>query len=185
MKKGFLALFMLLTSVSSQAAFINGTLYGTVPGNRFINGTAMQGYLLIATRSCKDLSCIQQNLRYIDSQIADLLARRLAFVQRGAQLKNSAVVPANSQQNPNVITQVTRQAQAQGYPPEIAQSVFQEIDRQSQAFETRYLGLAPQPSVNSFSTPTGNVSNPVITPTITPGLGVTPTVNPGQVSLPP
>ncbi|MBA2655284.1 MAG: chorismate mutase [Gammaproteobacteria bacterium] len=184
MKKGLLLLIGLLIVVCAHATVLPGTLYGSVPGNPYVNGTAMQGYELIANRSCKDMSCVQQNIRLIDSQIADLIARRLAFVKRGAALKNSAIVPNNVQQNPNIITQVTRQAQAQGYPPEIAQSVFQELDRQSQAFEDKYENQTPQPSPNSLGVPTHNVNNPVITPTITPGLGVTPTVTPGAPGQP-
>lgn len=172
---------MLLIPLGVEAGILGPdyNLYGAVQGNRFINGTAIQGYELIARRSCKDMSCVQQNIRLIDSQIGDLLARRLAFVKRAAELKSSAVVSDNTQQNPNIITQMTRQAQAQGVPPEIAQAIFQEIDRQSQAYESKFHGLAPQPSPNSLGVPTHDVTNPVITPTITPGVGVTPTITPG------
>lgn len=183
MKKGFW-FSLLFVPVVAIGAIVNGNYYGTVTGNPYINGTAIQGYELIATRSCKDMSCVQQNIRLIDSQIADLLARRLAFTKRAAQLKNSAIVSDNTQQNPNVITQVTRQAQAQGVPPEIAQSVFQEIDKQSQAYEEKFHNLTPQPSPNSLGVPTHNVNNPVITPTIQPGIGVTPTITPGAPGQP-
>lgn len=183
MKKKLLMLLAMVCPLAN-GAIVNGSFYGSVPGNPYINGTAIQGYELIATRSCKDMSCVQQNIRLIDSQIADLLARRLAFAKRAAQLKNSAVVSDNTQQNPNVITQVTRQAQAQGVPPEIAQSVFQEIDKQSQAYEEKYQYQTPQPSPNSLGVPTHNVNNPVITPTIMPGQGVTPTITPGAPGQP-
>ncbi len=179
MKKGCIFLLGLLIASTSEAAIVQGIIYGTVPGNPYINGTASQGYDLIARRSCKDMSCVQQNIKVIDSQIADLLARRLAFVKRAAQLKGTAVFSGNTQQNPNVITQVTRQAQAQGYPPEIAQAVFQEIDKQSHAYENKFAGQIPQPSPNSLGVPTPNINNPVITPTIIPGQGITPTVTPG------
>jgi chorismate mutase len=169
----------LFLATEAQAALVNGYYYGKVLGNPYINGTALQGYEYIATRSCKDLSCIQQNIKLIDSQIADLLARRLAFIKRGAQLKNSSIVSGSVQTDPNVITQVIRQAQSQGYEPEIAQSVFKEIDKESKAFESKYQGLAPSPAPNSLGVPTHNVNNPVVTPTITPGIGVTPTVTPG------
>src|SRR5262245_23752284 len=140
--KLLLMLSLLLGAVSTSVyAVLVGTLFGHVQGNPNINGTAFQGYELIAKRSCKDMSCVQQNIKLIDSQIADLLARRLAFVKRGAALKNSVIVADDIQQNPNVITQVIRQAQAQGYPPEIAHAVFQVIDQQSQAFERKYRGL--------------------------------------------
>lgn len=183
MKKVVLGATLLLPLIAN-GAIVSGNYYGSVQGNPYINGTAIQGYELIATRSCKDMSCVQQNIRLIDSQIADLLARRLAFAKRAAQLKNSVVVSDNVQQNPNLITQVTRQAQAQGVPPEIAQSVFQEIDKQSQAYEEKYHNMTPQPSPNSLGVPTHNVNNPVITPTITPGLGVTPTITPGAPGQP-
>lgn len=184
MKKWCFILSGLLLAQGAQAAIVNGNFYGRVPGNPYINGTAMQGYEFIANRSCKDMSCVQQNIKLIDSQIADLLARRLAFAKRGAELKNSAIVSSTVQQNPNVITQVTRQAQAQGYPPEIAQSVFTEIDKQSQAYENKYEGMTPKPSPNSLGVPTENVNDPVITPTITPGTGVTPMITPNSTSMP-
>lgn len=184
MYRGLIIVGLLLVAMSSQATIVTGMLYSARPGNPYVNGTALQGYEYIANRSCSDMSCVQQNIKLIDSQIADLLARRLAFVKRGAELKNSAVVPGNVQQNPNIINQVTRQAQAQGYPPEIAQSVFQEIDKQSQAYENRFEGMTPRPSPGSFGVPTHNVNNPVVTPTISPGQGVTPTITPGAPGQP-
>jgi len=184
MKKGLFILIVWLVTIPALAVIVDNNFYGSVPGNPYINGTAMQGYEYIANRSCKDMSCVQQNIKLIDSQIADLLARRLAFVKRGAQLKSSATVSSTVQQNPNVITQVTRQAQTQGVPPEVAQAVFSEIDKQSQAYENKYEGLTPQPSPNSLGVPTHNVNNPVITPTITPGVGVTPTITPGAPGQP-
>jgi chorismate mutase len=181
MKKGYFFFFLtFLLPLATQGAIVRGNFYGSVPGNPYVNGTALQGYELIANRSCKDISCVQQNIKLIDSQIADLLARRLAFAKRAAMLKNSAVVSDSQQQNPNMITQVTRQAQAQGIPPEIAQSVFQEIDKQSQTYENKFKNLTPEPSPNSLGAPTVNVTNPVITPTITPGVGATVTVTPGS-----
>ncbi len=179
MKKGLLFLLLLFLPLPALPAIVNGTFYGVAPGNPFISGTALQGYELIARRSCKDLSCVQQTIKFIDTQIADLLARRLAFAKRAAELKNSAIVSFSQQQNPNVINQVTRQAQAQGVPPEIVQSVFQEIDRQSQAYEDKFHNLTPEPSPNSLGVRTPNLNNPVTTPTITPGQGYYQTVTPG------
>lgn len=183
MRKGLWGL-LLLVPVVTHAAIVNGTYYGRVPGNPYINGTALEGFEYIANRSCKDMSCVVQNIRLIDSQIATLLAQRLAFTKRAAQLKNSVIVADNVQQNPGVILQVIRQAQAQGIPPEIAHAVFQEIDRQSQAYEAKFRGQVPQPSPNSLGVPTENVNNPVVTPTITPGMGVTPTITPGAPGQP-
>jgi chorismate mutase len=179
MKKGLWIFLSLLITIEAQAIIVNGNFYGRVQGNPRISGTAIEGYSMLANRYCKDISCVQQNIKLIDSQIADLLARRLAFVKRGAELKNSAIVSGNVQLGPNNIMEVTRQAQAQGYPPEIAQAVFQEINRQSEAFEDKYRNMTPQPSPNSLGIPTRNVNNPVVTPTITPGLGRTPTIVPG------
>jgi chorismate mutase len=183
MRKGLLGLLLVMPLLAT-GAIVNGGFYGTVQGNPYINGTAIQGYELIATRSCKDMSCVQQNIRFIDQQIGTLLAQRLAFVKRGAQLKNSVIVSDNVQQNPGVITQMTRQAQAQGVPPEISQAVFQVIDQQSQAYENKFHNLTPQPSPNSLGVPTQDVNNPVTTPTITPGQGVTPTITPGAPGQP-
>lgn len=165
MKKGLLFLIALLLPLVAEATLIEG--------HNIINGTAMQGYELIAKRSCTNMSCIQQNLQVIDSQIADLLARRLAFVKRGAELKNSVVVADDNQVDPNVIRNVTRQAQFQGYPPEIAQAVFREINAQSQAYEQRYAGLNPVARPQTSSIPTSDRGiNPVITPSITHGAQV-------------
>lgn len=144
-----LALFLL--PEVSDATLVNGHM--------LVNGTAMQGYELIAS-SCKDMRCIQQNIQLIDSQIADLIARRLAFVKRGAALKTSVVVANNIQPNPTMIRQVTTQAQYQGYPPEIAQAIFREIDRVSQDYENRYSRLNPVPSPNTSSIPTPTLINP-------------------------
>jgi chorismate mutase len=162
MKKEILIAFTMLFPLVAQARLVNG--------HNIINGTATQGYGIIA-RFCRDISCVQQNIQFIDTQIANLIAQRLAYVERGALLKNSAVAPQNDQLDPNVILQVTRQAQFQGYPPEIAQAIFKEIDKQSRAYESRYRNLPPTSSPGTFSTPTPPVVNiPYVTPTITPGV---------------
>lgn len=176
--KKILSVLILLLPLTLSAA-LDTSFYRSVPGNPFINGTAVEGYELLASRSCMDLSCVQQMIRVIDSQIGDLLARRLAFVKRGAQLKSSAVMSNNDQVDPNVIGQMTRQAAAQGVPSEIAQAVFTEIDKQSQAFESKFKGLPPNAPPGALATPTHNVSDPVITPTITHGWGATQTIVPG------
>src|SRR5579883_1367753 len=111
MKKGFFIFVVLFLAANADAFLVKGYYTSKVPGNPYIDGTALQGYQYIADRSCKDISCVQQNIKLIDQEIANLLARRLAFVYRGAQLKNSAIVSQNVQHDPNVITQVIRQAQ--------------------------------------------------------------------------
>lgn len=163
MKKG---LWIILILLLPFPFVVQATLY---QGHMLVNGTAMDGYEIIA-RTCKDLSCVKQNIQLIDIQISDLIARRLAFVRRGGELKNSAVVPDNEHLSANVITNVTRQAQYQGYPPEIAQSVFKELDLQSQAYENKFHGtVVPRVSPGSSSIPTPNVNDPRMVPTITPG----------------
>lgn len=160
MKQVISLLLLALLPVVALATLING--------HNIVNGTAMQGYELIA-RTCKDISCVQQNVQMIDSQIADLLARRLAFIRRGGELKNSNAVAPNVQLNPNQMRDITRQAQYQGYPPEIAQSIFKEIDRQSTDYENKFKGTVPADVLpNTSSTPTPPVNNPVLTPSIIP-----------------
>lgn len=159
----------LMLAVLSVFLWPSGADATLVNGHMLVNGTAMEGYELVA-RSCKDMRCVQQNIQVIDSQIADLIARRLAFVKRGAQLKTSVVVSDNIQSNPSIINQVTKQAQYQGYPPEIAQSIFREIDKQSANYESKYSRLNPTPIPNTSSIPTPiiNTPNQNLTPEIVP-----------------
>ena len=58
-------------------------------------GNLTEGYGYLADR-CKDLGCVQQNLQMIDGQIAALVAKRLSFVKRAAQIKNNSVLLQNS-----------------------------------------------------------------------------------------
>lgn len=122
MKKWTLGIALSLPMLTAQASFKH-------------QDNMMSGYEKIAEH-CKNMSCVQQNVQMIDSQIATLIAKRLAYVKRGHYLKSRNVRLQNQPGIGNdTMNAVGGQADYQGYPPGVAKEVFGKIIEQSNKYE--------------------------------------------------
>jgi chorismate mutase len=99
-----------------------------------------EGYDYLATQ-CKEIQCIADNLELIDQQIGALIAKRLAYVKRGAELKNTNVlVPKEAGAGyGNTVEKATAQATEMGASKGAVGSVFESIQKQSNEYEQKYL----------------------------------------------
>jgi chorismate mutase len=113
-----------------------------------------QGYDALSTQ-CQDLQCIADNLDLIDQQIGALIAKRLAYVKRGAYLKNTNVLApkAAGEGYGNTVQQATSQATGMGASKGAVGSVFESIQKQSNEYEKKYLKPVKQPDSSQFSQP--------------------------------
>ena len=111
-----------------------------------------EGYDYLATQ-CKELQCISDNLEMIDQQIGALVAKRLAFVKRGAQLKNSNVLAPKAAGSGygNSIERATSQATEMGTSKGAMGSVFESIQKQSNEYEKKYLRTPKRVEPSGFS----------------------------------
>lgn len=87
---------------------------------------------------CQDLECVRNNIDAIDSQIVALLGQRLAYVKRAGQLKPPATSVNDRSREIQILNKVAQQAQALGFSPIIARSVFSTILLQSNLYEQNY-----------------------------------------------
>ncbi len=99
-----------------------------------------EGYDYLATQ-CKDLQCVSDNLELIDQQIGALVAKRLAYVKRGADLKNHNVLAPKEAGAGygNSVQRATSQAAEMGASKGAVGSVFESIQKQSNEYEQKYL----------------------------------------------
>jgi len=99
-----------------------------------------EGYDNLATQ-CKEIQCIADNLELIDQQIGALVAKRLAYVKRGAELKNTNVLAPKEAGAGygNTVEKATAQATEMGASKGAVGSVFESIQKQSNEYEQKYL----------------------------------------------
>lgn len=102
-----------------------------------------EGYEWLS-QQCKDLQCIEDNLGNIDAQIATLVAKRLAFVKRGAEIKNGNVLAPKTPGYGDVTKRATEQAEEIGTSKGSVGSVFETLNKQSNEYEKKYLKAPPQ-----------------------------------------
>lgn len=103
-----------------------------------------QGYDFLA-KQCNDLDCIQANMDMIDGQIAALITKRLAFVKRGAEIKNTNVLAPKTVGYGNISERAGDQAKAMGTSASTMGGVFDAIQKQSEDYEKQYLKSAEKP----------------------------------------
>ena len=98
-----------------------------------------EGYQWVADK-CRSIQCTEENIEIIDNQISLLIAKRLAYVRRGAQLKSRDVrVPNTPRSTEEALQGVKGRATYQGYNPDVAKGIFKEINEQSRAYEQQIL----------------------------------------------
>lgn len=98
-----------------------------------------EGYDWVADK-CNSMQCIDENLEIIDNQISILIAKRMAYVKRGAQIKTRNVrLPNQPRSEEESLRGVKGRAKIQGYDPGAASSIFKEINKQSSEYEKQYL----------------------------------------------
>lgn len=103
-----------------------------------------EGYDFLA-KQCNDLDCIQGNIDMIDAQIATLVTKRLAFVRRGAQIKNTNVLAPKTVGYGNLSQRAGDQAKAMGTSAGTLSGVFDAIQKQSEDYEKQYLKPVEKP----------------------------------------
>lgn len=106
-----------------------------------------EGYDFLA-KQCNDLDCIQGNLDMIDSQIAALVTKRLAFVKRGAQIKNTNVLAPKTAGYGNLSERAGEQAKAMGVSSGALGGIFDALQKQSEDYEKQYLKSAEKPKTS-------------------------------------
>jgi chorismate mutase len=118
-----------------------------------------EGYDFLTTQ-CKELGCIEDNLDMIDKQIATLVAKRLAFIKRGAEIKNTNVLAPKTPGYGNTTQEASDQAGQMGTSKKVVGGVFDAIQKQSDAYEKKYLKAAPQQNQPNQSPEVGGQNQP-------------------------
>jgi len=77
--------------------------------------------MLRAPADCRDMSEVRAEIDRVDDALLDLLAQRVGYIERAAELKPSAGIPANVPSRVSeVLARVGAGAQARGAPAELA-----------------------------------------------------------------
>ncbi len=96
------------------------------------------------TINCEDYECVQNNIQMIDTQIAALVAKRLAYVKRGAEIKNHDVRLPKEPGGYSGSGQSPETAKAIGGKPGATGNVFKELNKQSDDYEKQFLKKGPR-----------------------------------------
>lgn len=96
------------------------------------------------TGNCETYECVQNNVQMIDTQIAALVAKRLAYVKRGAEIKNHDVRLPKEPGGYHGSGQSAETAKAIGGSPGATGNVFKELNKQSDDYEKQFLKKSPR-----------------------------------------
>lgn len=97
------------------------------------------------TQNCEDYECVQNNIQMIDTQIAALVAKRMAYVKRGAEIKNHDVRLPKEPGGWSGSGQAPETAKEIGGAPGATGNVFKALNKQSDEYEKQFLKKPGQP----------------------------------------
>lgn len=90
---------------------------------------------------CVDMAQLRAEIDRIDGELVALLAKRAAYIDRAAEIKTGAGLPARiTPRVEEVVANVRRLAEAQGLPPGLAESLWRELIDWSINREEKILG---------------------------------------------
>lgn len=90
---------------------------------------------------CTDMSELRAEIDRLDGELVRLLAERAAYIDRAAQIKAVADLPARIVPRvEEVVANVRRHAEAQGLPPDLVEKLWRRLIDWSIAREESHLG---------------------------------------------
>ena len=89
-------------------------------------------------KKCSNLTCVRECIDSIDAQIVNLIGQRLSYVKRAGEIKGKNI-PIHDQKRENqILEKVGFLAEKQGYPAELAKSIYKTILETSNHYELEY-----------------------------------------------
>jgi len=85
--------------------------------------------------ACSTMAQVRQCIDDLDMQIVALLAQRTSYMTRAAGIKQHQHQVRDNARVQYIVERVGQAMQAQGFPPQIAQTAYQVLIEQSIAFE--------------------------------------------------
>ena len=85
--------------------------------------------------ACSTMAQVRQCIDDLGMQIVALLAQRTSYVTRAAGIKEHQHQVRDNEPVDYIVLRVGQAMQAQGFPPQIAQTAYQVLIEQSIAFE--------------------------------------------------
>ncbi len=94
-----------------------------------------------APQDCRNMAELRAEIDALDGQIVALLARRVGYIDRAAELKPAEGLPARIEARvEDVVEKVCKRAGAEGFDPALAEAMWRLMIEWSIAREARVLG---------------------------------------------
>lgn len=94
-----------------------------------------------APQDCHNMAELREGIDALDGQIVALLARRVGYIDRAAELKPAEGLPARIEARvEDVVEKVRDRAGAEGFDPALAEAMWRLMIEWSIAREARVLG---------------------------------------------
>lgn len=90
---------------------------------------------VIPPSECADMPTLRGQIDRMDRALIGLIAERLGYIARAAEIKQSRDVVHDAARIEDVVAKVRTAAVACGVPPDLAEGVWRELVAQSIAFE--------------------------------------------------
>ncbi|MCX7644288.1 MAG: chorismate mutase [Rhodobacteraceae bacterium] len=95
---------------------------------------------MLKPADCATMEEIRAGIDRVDEELVRLLAERAAYIDRAAEIKAAAALPARIEARvEQVLGNVRRHALARGLPPELAEALWRQLIDWSIAREAEFL----------------------------------------------
>lgn len=84
---------------------------------------------------CESMRDVRHAIDSLDEQLLDILARRIKYIERAAQIKTSIDTIRDDERIDAIIVKRSSQAREHGYSEEIVESLFRQLIEYSVAHE--------------------------------------------------
>lgn len=87
-----------------------------------------KGYVMRAPKDCKDMPQLRQQIDELDRKLVRLLAERLTYVDRAAEIKKRDMLPANIPARvEEVVEKIVAEGHLAGLPSELAEGLWRQM----------------------------------------------------------
>ncbi len=88
-------------------------------------------------QECESMQDVRRAIDYLDEQLLDLLAKRISYIERAADIKTSIETIRDDERIESIIAKRKSQAAEHGYSEEFIESTFRQLIEYSVAHEMK------------------------------------------------
>jgi isochorismate pyruvate lyase len=106
---------------------------------------------MVSAESCETMSEVRSGVDEIDASLAGLLGKRFAYMRAAARIKPERGLVRDEARKAQVIQNVRRHAQREGWPEAVASQIWELLVEASIAYEMEHFDARPAQSAGELS----------------------------------